>query len=354
MSVVFKRGDLFAQDADALVNTVNCVGVMGKGVALEFKRRWPNNYAAYRLACQRKSLRPGILHIFQVADLLSNDDPKFIINFPTKDHWRSKSQLSYIEDGLDALVETLTQKCIGSIAMPPLGCGNGGLDWRDVKPLIEQKLRGVSDVEIVVLEPEANEEHPEHDTSTLSMTYPRAVLIRALAELETVFDGSFDRLSLQKIVYFLQALGVPFNVGFDQRLFGPFSSELKKALFALERQGFLEGFSSEDRSARVPPGAYASADEFLKSSGQDSNAQAAIDRLYHLIAGYEGPFGLELLSSVHQLASNGLKSDEEVVSSMMSATGIGRNRYSEAPIKAAYQRLVADGLISTRVQRTFA
>ena len=106
---------------------------------------------------------------------------------------------------------TLMNKCVSSIAMPPLGCGNGGLSWNDVKPLIQKKLRNISDVEIVVLEPEATDEVPEYDTSSLAMTYPRAVFLRALTELETVFDGSFDRLSLQKIVYFLQALGVPFS-----------------------------------------------------------------------------------------------------------------------------------------------
>ena len=354
MSVVFKRGDLFAQDAEALVNTVNCVGVMGKGVALEFKRKWPKNYLAYRNACQRKSLRPGVLHVFQVDDLFSQHEPKFIINFPTKDHWRARSKISYIEDGLDALVQTLRQKHISSIAMPPLGCGNGGLEWRDVKPLILDKLCALRDVEIVVLEPEDHEQEPEYNIESLAMTYPRAVLIKALAELETLFDGSFDRLSLQKIVYFLQALGVPFRVGFERDLFGPYSPELKKAFFALERQGFISGFSSEDRLARVTPGAYATADEFLKTSGDDAKAQAAIDRLSHLIAGYEGPFGLELLASVHQLASEGLKSAEDVAKDVTNRTGPARNRYSHRVINAAYKRLVEDRLISTPNEAEFA
>lgn len=347
MPVVFKRGDLFAEDSEALINTVNCVGVMGKGVALEFKRRWPKNYQAYRTACQRRSLRPGKMHVFQVADLFSPEEPKFIINFPTKDHWRSKSKLSYIEDGLDALAEFLRKKQISSIAMPPLGCGNGGLDWADVRPLIEQKLWDLGDVRIVVFEPETRDQWPEHDIETLSMTYPRAVLIKALTELEALFDGMYDRLTLQKIVYFLQALGVVFGVKFEANIFGPFSPELKKAFFALERQGYLLGFSSEERLARVTPGAYASAEEFLNSSGDYPRAQKVTDRLSRLIEGYESPFGLELLASVHQLASERSISAPEVTENMSKQTGTARNHYSQAAIELAYTRLLEDHLISS-------
>src|SRR5690349_14003605 len=135
MSVTFKSGDLFLDKSEALVNTVNCVGVMGKGVALEFKHRWPENYKAYKKACDAKVLRPGNMLIFELTNLFGKNETKFIVNFPTKDHWRAKSKLEYISEGLDALVSDIKKYRIKSIALPPLGCGNGGLDWDTVRPI---------------------------------------------------------------------------------------------------------------------------------------------------------------------------------------------------------------------------
>jgi len=129
-------GDLLSADAEALVNTVNTVGVMGKGIALQFKQAFPDNYSAYEAACKRGQLEVGKMFVF-CRDTF--DDRRIIINFPTKKHWRGKSKIKDIQSGLRALIEVVKSKGIRSIAVPPLGCGNGGLDWNEVRPLIEKR-----------------------------------------------------------------------------------------------------------------------------------------------------------------------------------------------------------------------
>lgn len=137
------KGNLLAADVEALVNAVNCVGVMGRGIALQFREAFPGNYAAYKAICDRGELRPGKMFVF---DLQCETHPRLIINFPTKRHWRDRSRLGDIQAGMVSLVEEVCQRRISSIAVPPLGCGLGGLDWEDVQPIIEgafSKLQGV-------------------------------------------------------------------------------------------------------------------------------------------------------------------------------------------------------------------
>ena len=138
----YVHGNLLKSEAEALVNAVNCVGVMGKGIAFSFKKLFPENYAAYNLACHKHQVHPGKMFIFYTTDLFGNK--KLIINFPTKKHWKEKSELSYINDGLQDLITVIDKYHIQSLAIPPLGCGNGGLNWNDVKPLIEKYLGPVS------------------------------------------------------------------------------------------------------------------------------------------------------------------------------------------------------------------
>lgn len=146
----YARADILRADVEALVNTVNCVGVMGRGLALQFKRAYPANFKAYVAACERGEIQPGRMFVFDTGGLT---DPRYIINFPTKVHWRGKSRIDYIEAGLDSLVAAITSRGIRSIAIPPLGSGLGGLDWADVKPLIERALADLPQVDVVVYEP---------------------------------------------------------------------------------------------------------------------------------------------------------------------------------------------------------
>ena len=347
MSLRFKTGDMFAEPVDALVNTVNCVGVMGKGVALEFKRRWPANFKSYKAACDAKALNPGTMLVFDTGRLFPSDGPRYLVNFPTKAHWRSPSKLVYVEQGLDALVRDIREYRITSIALPPLGCGNGGLEWVDVKTLIERKLGVLDDVEIVVFTPIGNPDVPEFVTrSTMEMTYPRAMLLKTLSELELFFDGAFDRLSMQKIVYFLQVFGVGFKLDFQRNLFGPYSDTLKKAFVLLEKSELLSGFLSRDRRTHVTPLGCAVADDFLQSQGQSGDE--IITPLSHLIQGYESPYGLELLSSVHWLAHHEKHFPiERIIEEMKCWSDQKRNSFDDMTIRAAYHRLCADGLLTT-------
>ncbi len=148
--ISFRTGDLLDEDAEALINPVNCVGVMGRGIALQFKKKYPGNFRAYVAACKRKEIVPGRMFVFETGALLY---PRFIVNFPTKRHWRGKSRLRDIEDGLEDLARLIRERRIRSIAVPALGSGLGGLDWSDVRPRIEETLRGFDDLDAVIFEP---------------------------------------------------------------------------------------------------------------------------------------------------------------------------------------------------------
>lgn len=344
MTISFKKGDMFSEPVEAIVNTVNCVGVMGKGVALEFKKRWSENFKAYKKLCDAKELSPGQMFIFDTNELFAPEGPRFLVNFPTKAHWRSKSKLSYIADGLDALARDIETNNIKSIAIPPLGCGNGGLDWSEVKPLIETKLGNLDGVDIIVFQPKDAVDRPEHINAELIMTYERAILLKALVDLERYFDGCFDRISLQKIGYFLQELGINFNLKFSRNLYGPYSDALKKAYIAFEQHGMIKGFTQGDRLTHVTPSGCAAADDFLGNAYQSHNN--IVDKLSKLVQGYESPYGLELLSSVHWLVHHE-KHDavENIINGIRGWSEDKRSSFNDKAIRLAHARLTEDNLL---------
>ena len=151
------RGNLLEAKAEALVNAVNCVGVMGKGIALQFCQMFSEDYFRdYKRACQNGDLKIGKVHVYDIAKTRPLPQavlPRFIINFPTKNHCREKSRIEYVESGLQSLVQTVKTHEIESIAMPALGCGLGGLDWGEVKPLIEKAFVPISNTELLLFPP---------------------------------------------------------------------------------------------------------------------------------------------------------------------------------------------------------
>lgn len=347
MTILFKTGDMFNENVDAIVNTVNCVGVMGKGVALEFKKRWPENYAAYKKLCEQKKIQPGSMFVFDKSSLLSEDGPRYLVNFPTKNHWRAKSQLSFIEDGLNDLVAQIRFYQIKSIAIPPLGCGNGGLDWDVVKPLIINKLSALDDVQVIIFSPKEEAQSPEHIDTNQSriMTEKRAILVKSFAEFEPYFGGYLTRLTTQKITYFLQVLGVNYGLQFSRNLFGPYSEQLRKALIGMDDLGYISGFTSDDRLITIPSASYAQAEEFL-SKDNNQRVDHVIDKLSLLIQGFESPYGMELLATVHYLADKErCKPVEKVITEMASWSERKRTIFPESSIRTAYSRLVTDELI---------
>ena len=147
----FKQGNLLEEDAEALVNAVNCIGVMGKGIALQFKQAFPENFQHYKKACDAKEVQLGRMFTVSTGKLFN---PKYIINFPTKRHWREKSKIEDVQTGLNVLVAEVQQLGINSIAIPALGCGNGALNWVEVKPLIESAFAELPEVKAIIFEPE--------------------------------------------------------------------------------------------------------------------------------------------------------------------------------------------------------
>ena len=148
--IEYKTGDILSENVEALVNTVNCVGVMGRGIALQFKKAFPENFKVYAKACKREEVQPGRIFVFEPGQLAN---PRYIFNFPTKRHWRGKSRIEDIELGLEALVKEIRARGVRSVAIPPLGSGLGGLDWNEVRPRIEKALAGIDDVRLIVFEP---------------------------------------------------------------------------------------------------------------------------------------------------------------------------------------------------------
>ena len=173
--IEFKTGNIFAEEAEALVNTVNCVGVMGRGIALQYKKAFPGNFKAYASACKREEVRPGRMFTFETGQLTH---PHYIINFPTKRHWRARSRIEDIEAGLADLVREIQERNIRSIAIPPLGSGLGKLDWAAVRERIEEILGECPDVRVTVFEPnpEFNDAKPNRSRKPPKMTPGRAAL----------------------------------------------------------------------------------------------------------------------------------------------------------------------------------
>jgi O-acetyl-ADP-ribose deacetylase (regulator of RNase III) len=199
-------GDILRADAEALVNTVNCVGIMGRGVALQFKNDFPENFKAYKAACARDEVQPGKMFVFETGRL---SNPKFIINFPTKRHWRGKSRMEDIDSGLEALVEEIRNRGIRSIAIPPLGSGLGGLDWSEVRPRIEAALGGIDDVDVIIFEPNGAPAGTK-SREVPSMSPGRAALIVLIHRyLGGLMDPFVTLLEVHQLMYFMQEAGEP-------------------------------------------------------------------------------------------------------------------------------------------------
>ncbi len=297
----FKTGDILAEDADALVNTVNCVGVMGRGIALQFKNAFPENFKAYADACKRHEVEPGRMFVFQTGQLTN---PRYIINFPTKRHWRGKSRMEDIDAGLKALREVIRENGIHSIAIPPLGSGLGGLNWGNVRSRIEEALRDFEDLRIVVFEPgEApkTQQMPKH-RSAPEMTPGRAALVGLMDRyLGGLLDPSVTLLEVHKLMYFMKISGEPAmdKLRVVKGLYGPYAENLTHVLREVEGyfiSGYRDGGDQPEKQIELVPGAVADADAFLE---KHPDTRTRFDRVADLVAGFESSFGLELLSTVH-------------------------------------------------------
>ena len=308
------RGDILTANAEALVNTVNCVGVMGRGIALQFKKAFPGNFKAYESACERHEVQPGKMLVFETGLLTG---PRLIINFPTKRHWKGKSEMQDIEAGLPVLVEEIIRRGIRSVAIPPLGCGLGGLDWNLVRPKIMHAFDALPDVRVLLFEPSGAPKAEEmvKERKVPGMTTGRAVLVELMSRyLSAVMDPSVTLLEIHKLMYFMQEAGEGLRLKYEKGPYGPYAKNLRHVLSLLEGHyisGYGDAEDDPEKAIELLPGATDVANSVIESH---PDTQARFERVAKLIHGFETPFGMELLATVHWVCTReGARSDEEAI-----------------------------------------
>ena len=329
--IEYKVGDVLSEKTEALVNTVNCVGVMGRGVALQFKKAFPDNFKAYAKACKQGEVEPGRMFVHEMERL---DWPKYIINFPTKRHWRGKSRMSDIELGLTALVSEIQSREIRSIALPPLGSGLGGLNWAEVRERIDATLGELpGDVLVVVFEPSGSPEASvmARLTEVPDMTPGRAALVMLMHRyLGALLDPFVTLLEVHKLMYFLAETGEPLRLCYKKAPYGPFAENLSHVLHAVEGHfiyGYLDGGDAPEKQLNIVPGAVAGATEFLANNPETNER---LRRVVELVDGFETPFGLELLATVHWVITReGAITIEDVIQRTYGWNSRKRMFYSE-------------------------
>ena len=348
------RGNVLTADADALVNTVNTVGVMGKGIALQFKRAHPANYAAYRAAYERGELQIGRIFVFDTGRL---GPGRYILNFPTKRHWRSGSRLEDIQAGLEDLVRVVRDLDIDSVAVPALGAGNGGLDWQDVRPLIAEAAGRIPDTRVVLFPPAGAPpaEAMPVGTARPEMTRGRAVLLiavaRYLAQANTLESRTgVSELEIQKLAYFLQLFGLPLGLRFHRGRYGPYAENLHPVLQEMEGHQII-GYG--DRSAPVldlrPVRVTGDGDaEAVSLLTGDEDAERTIDAVMGLIEGFETPYSVELLATVHFASrQDGVAGDDAALSERVASWSLRKARlFTDEHVRLAAGRLRERDLIA--------
>jgi len=342
--IEYKTGDIIGENAEALVNSVNCVGIMGRGIALQFKNAFPENFKAYQLACQRNELQPGTLLIFKTNQI---SNPKYIINFPTKRHWRGRSRISDIEAGLEALVREIRRLGIRSVAIPPLGSGLGGLEWSHVRPMIQAAVRNLDDnVRVTIFEPREGGREPLRSTKVPSMTPGRAALVGLIQRyLSALLDPFVTLLEIHKLMYFMQEAGERLRLEYVKAPYGPYAENLRHVLRAIEGyyvSGYADGGDGPTKRLELVPGATSDAEAFLRDK---ETTQAHFKRVSELVEGFETPLGLELLATVHWVAAKEQARTDGDVVALTYAWNERKKRFSEQQIRLALEVLRSKGWI---------
>lgn len=337
-------GNLLDAEAEALVNTVNIVGIMGKGIALQFRQAYPENYDAYRKACEHGEVQPGEMFVFDTGKLY----PRYIINFPTKRHWKGKARLGDIESGLVDLIDTVKRLDIKSIAVPPLGCGNGGLEWEQVRPLIESAFEGTPSVSVLLYAPQGAPAAEKMRTATKrpNMTGVRAVL---LCVFENYMRPGYrlSMLEAQKLAYFVQEAGQPLKLKFSKQQYGPYTETLQHVMQRIEGH-FIKGYGDRSQKAAtgtitLEPKAVSEAATFLSG---DTDTRQRLEHVTRLIEGFEYPYGLELLSTVHWVVKNDEAAQQDVnvaIAGVHEWSERKRRMFSPDDITLAWERLRSGG-----------
>lgn len=338
------KGNLLASEAEALVNTVNTVGVMGKGIALQFKKAYPENFAAYSRACAEGEVQPGRMFVFETGSLTN---PRWIVNFPTKRHWRAKTKLEDLDEGLADLVSVIRDRQISSIAVPPLGCGNGGLSWNVVRPMIEASLASLEGVKVLLFAPSGPPEPRSQQVKPRrrNMTPARAAFLLAIDAYRSDPTANVTRLVVQKLAYFLQSTGLPLKLKFVKGEFGPYAEAVNYVLQDMEG-AYIRGYG--DRSGpsdiEVQPEAASRASSYL---GSHPRMRVSVERVSRLIEDFESPFGLELLATVHWAARVGTAESADAAHRYVAEWNQRKNAvFSSRHVDVAWRRLSEQGWLA--------
>jgi O-acetyl-ADP-ribose deacetylase (regulator of RNase III) len=343
-------GNLLEADVDALVNTVNTEGVMGKGLALQFKRAFPDAAKAYEKACKAGEVEIGKMFTFDRGLLR----PRWIINFPTKKHWRNPSKLSYVTDGLRALVEEIKRLKITSLAVPPLGCGNGGLEWRTVGPLIVDALGGL-DIRVVLFGP-GDAPLPQqmvNRTAEPSLTPGVAVFLSALRQYQaTGWDYDLTLLEAQKLAYFVHLVGGLERLEFQPNRYGPYADDLRQVLARTEGHytlGYGDANVTPATRIRLQEKGIEAADEVLRTQAE---TRERLDDVKRLIEGFETPFGMELLATVHWSATHlpNAPTLETVITAVHKWSSRKQKTMKPGHIAVAWERLSSLGWLERKAR----
>ena len=334
-------GNLVVHPSDALVNTVNTVGVMGKGIALQFKRAYPEMFKAYARACNAGEVQLGKMHVWETHQL---SGPRYIINFPTKGHWKANSRMTDIEQGLVDLVRVIDDFSITSIAVPPLGCGNGGLAWSDVRPLIETALDKLQ-LDVCLFSPGATP-----DAAAMPVVTPKPSLTRMRACLLSIMDRYAQRsvgaslLEVQKAMYFFEVVDGTQKLRFAKGNYGPYSQVVDHMVKGLEGH-YILGFGDGSKLVTdvaplfVSQEGRAEADALLVD---EPAIGGSIDVVLDFVEGFETAYFMELLATLHFLAqgNDAVRTDPELAGELVRSWSVRKaGLFGHAHVQTCWERL---------------
>lgn len=337
---------MFSEYAEALVNTVNCVGVMGRGIAYQFKLKYPDNYRAYAKKCRQNDMQPGTVFVYETQDIMF---PRYIINFPTKRHWRGKSRMEDIESGLASLVHEVQSRGIRSIVVPPLGSGLGGLEWIEVRERIERALQPLADVKAIVYEPGGYpvDRRANRSTDVPRMTPSRAVLVALIQRyLRGTADPFATLLEVHKLMYFMQVAGEPLKLRFTKGHYGPYAENLRHVLKKVEGHlvsGYADGGDTPHKRLDLVPGAARDAQAFLE---QHPSTLERLERVAAMTKGFESSSSLELLATVRwSVEEKGVRTARDLADAVRAWNPSKRRRFTPRQVGIAAERLMRCGWI---------
>lgn len=357
----YTEGNLLDAPVDALVNTVNEVGVMGKGVALMFKERFPASSEQYQRAAKKGEVHVGRVFVTESDSLVG---PRWLIHFPTKKHWRHPSRLGWIHDGLRDLIRVLHRRGIESVALPALGCGNGGLDWHVVRREIEWAFDALPDVKCVVYQPTGVYHNMGKEGGVQGLTVPRALMAELIRRYEVLGIGCTN-LEVQKLAWFIhrwidaENLDNPLRLEFGANKYGPYADRLRHLLNAMDGS-YLH---CERRLADAGPQDLIRFDDERRDEvagyleePRSRLYERPLNKTTELIDGFESPLGMELLATVDWLVSRerceaALRSLREGLAQWPASRAAARRKqrlFDDKMLLVAIERLTECGLVERR------